>query len=50
MNRVEHLIAEYMRQYSVGYIEAIKIMITDLESAKDNAMLKEDAEYDASNS
>ena len=48
MDRVEDLISEYMKHYEVDYREAIAMMMTDLETAKDNEELEEDAEYDAS--
>jgi len=50
MDRVEYLIPEYMRAYDVDYIAAINIMMTDLETAKDNEELKEDSEHDAEKS
>jgi len=50
MKRVEDLISEYMRYYEVGFIEAINLMMTDLETAKGDEELKEDSEHDASKS
>jgi len=46
-NRVEYLISDYMKHYEIGYIEAINIMMTDLETAKTNEELKADSEDDA---
>jgi len=47
MQRVEYLIAEYMKTYEVSYSEAINLMQTDLETARDDEELKEDTESDA---
>lgn len=47
MERVEYLIPVYMKHYELGYREAIELMQTDLETAKDNEELKEDSEHDA---
>ena len=45
--QVEFLISDYMRRYELGYMEAIDMMIEDLERAKDDKELKEDSESDA---
>ncbi len=48
MKRVEDLISIYMVSYSVSYREAIAVMMTDLETAKDDEELVGEAEHDAS--
>ena len=43
LERVEYLIENYMKNYEVGFDEAIDMMIEDLNQARENDELRKDS-------
>jgi len=43
LERVEYLIENYMKDYEVGFDEAIDMMIEDLNQARENDELRKDS-------